>query len=89
MTEEVWKEILQRFIDRRVMLGMSQAEVARRAGLTQPTISVYEGGRKLGVPDHPTVVKWARGLRLTVKVGIYLTCPEYTEPYFADITPED
>lgn len=88
MTEEGWKELRQRFIDRREMLNMSQSEVAQRAGMAQTTVSSLEAGRT-GPPAHKTIIKWARALRMTARVGVVLTCPEYREPYVVDITPED
>lgn len=70
------------------MLGMSQSEVAQRAGMAQTTVSSLEAGRT-GPPAHKTIIKWARALRMTARVGIVLTCPEYAAPYVIDITPED
>lgn len=86
MTDEVWQEIRQRLIDRRIMLGMSQSEVARRSNITQSTLSALEAGR-VGPASLVVLTRWATGLRMTVRVGIILDCPEYKEPYFADLTP--
>jgi len=53
----------------RVQSGMSQAELAARAGTTQSVISVYESGRRQ--PSLPTLVSLveATGLRLTVELS--------------------
>lgn len=53
--------------DLRERAGLSQAELARRAGTSQATVSAYESGRK-----HPSVDTFARllaavGARLTVE----------------------
>jgi ribosome-binding protein aMBF1 (putative translation factor) len=40
----------QAVYDRRTALGLSQAELARRAGMTQPQISVMEGGDSSPTP---------------------------------------
>lgn len=89
MTDEVWAELRQRLIDRREMLCMSQNELAKRSGVTQTTLSALEAGRMKGPPTHKVLVKWAEGLRMTVRVGMILDCPEYAEPYFADLTPRE
>jgi len=54
--------------DARVHAGLSQAELATRAGTSQATVSAYENGRK-----EPTVATFERllragGARLTVEV---------------------
>lgn len=49
--------------------GMSQAELARRAGTTQSVISVYESGRRQ--PSLPTLVSLveATGLHLNIELS--------------------
>ncbi|MDY0811882.1 helix-turn-helix domain-containing protein [Kitasatospora purpeofusca] len=46
--------------DRRAELGLSQTELARRAGMTQPQISTIEGGDSL--PTLPLLRRLARAL---------------------------
>lgn len=88
MKDSDWKELRQRLIDRRTMLGMTQTEVADRSGITQSTISAFEGGRA-GPPTDKTIVKWAGALRMTARTGLVLDCPEYREPFVIETTPED
>lgn len=56
--------------------GMTQADLARSAGTSQPTISAYESGRKS--PTLETVARLARsaGLRATVSFHPDLTREE-------------
>ncbi|MFB8236825.1 helix-turn-helix domain-containing protein [Kitasatospora purpeofusca] len=50
----------QAVYDRRAELGLSQTELARRAGMTQPQISTIEGGDSL--PTLPLLRRLARAL---------------------------
>ncbi|ASG21380.1 helix-turn-helix domain-containing protein [Nitrospirillum viridazoti] len=45
---------------RREVLGLSQAEVARRIGITRAAMSLIEGGHTF--PELPRFVKWAEAL---------------------------
>lgn len=53
----------------RARAGLTQAELARRSGTSQATISAYESGRKQ--PSVATLVRLlaASGRRLTVEAG--------------------
>ncbi|MFF2846884.1 helix-turn-helix domain-containing protein [Streptomyces sp. NPDC058001] len=50
----------QAVYDRRTELGLSQAELARRAGMAQPKISNIEGGD--GIPTIPLLTRLAQAL---------------------------
>ncbi|MBO0881234.1 MAG: helix-turn-helix transcriptional regulator [Mycobacterium sp.] len=54
---------------RRMTLGMSQTELARRAGVTQPAVSRLEGGG--GVPTLPVLDRLGRalGVRISISAG--------------------
>ncbi|MEV5570934.1 helix-turn-helix transcriptional regulator [Spirillospora sp. NPDC052269] len=58
----------QAVYDRRTELGLSQAELARRAGMTQPQISNIEGGDS--VPTLPLLTRLASALdsALTIRL---------------------
>ncbi|MFC5184052.1 helix-turn-helix domain-containing protein [Actinomadura harenae] len=58
----------QAVYDRRTELGLSQAELARRAGMTQPQISNIEGGDS--VPTLPLLTRLAGALdsALTIRL---------------------
>lgn len=88
MRDDVWQELRQRLVDRRHMLGMPQAEVAERAGIWQSTLSQWEKPNSKA-PNFQNLVKWGRALRMTVRAGLLLDCPEYKEPYFADLIPKE
>ena len=53
-------EIGQAVRERRLALGLSQTELAARAGMTQPAISRLEAGRS--VPTIPVLERIAAGL---------------------------
>lgn len=46
--------------------GMSQAELARRLGVSQPMVSIYESGAR--EPSVVTLRRFARGLGLQVSL---------------------
>jgi transcriptional regulator with XRE-family HTH domain len=53
----------------RVRAGLSQAHIARRAGVTQPAVSTYErGGREPSLPMLEKLVA-AAGFRLDVRIA--------------------
>ncbi|WUH98710.1 helix-turn-helix domain-containing protein [Spirillospora sp. NBC_00431] len=54
--------------DRRVALGISQAELARRARMTQPQISNIEGGDS--VPTLPLLTRLARALDASLTIQL-------------------
>ncbi|MFI0366691.1 helix-turn-helix domain-containing protein [Actinomadura sp. 1N219] len=54
--------------DRRVALGISQAELAHRAGMTQPQISNIEGGDS--VPTLPLLTRLAVALDASLTIQL-------------------
>lgn len=58
----------QAVYDRRTELGLSQAEVARRAGMTQPQISNIEGGDS--VPTIPLLNRLAKALEASLTIDL-------------------
>ncbi|MEV5826745.1 helix-turn-helix transcriptional regulator [Spirillospora sp. NPDC052242] len=54
--------------DRRVALGLSQAELARRAGMTQPQISNIEGGDS--TPTLPLLTRLAKALDAALTIRL-------------------
>ncbi|WP_436319388.1 helix-turn-helix domain-containing protein [Streptomyces koyangensis] len=58
----------QAVYDRRVELGLSQAELAEWAGMTQPQVSRMEGGDT--VPTLPLLRRLARALEGSLNVAI-------------------
>lgn len=58
----------QTVYDRRVELGLSQAELAERAGMTQPQVSRMEGGDT--VPTLPLLRRLAKALDGSLNVAI-------------------
>ncbi|MFD0898862.1 helix-turn-helix domain-containing protein [Actinomadura sediminis] len=54
--------------DRRAALGISQAELARRAGMTQPQISNIEGGDS--VPTLPLLTRLAGALDASLTIEL-------------------
>ena len=58
----------QAVYDRRIELGLSQAELAERAGMTQPQVSRMEGGDT--VPTLPLLRRLAKALDGTLNVAI-------------------
>ncbi|MBV6697356.1 helix-turn-helix domain-containing protein [Kitasatospora aureofaciens] len=58
----------QAVYDRRTELGLSQAELARRAGMTQPQISNIEGGDS--VPTLPLLTRLAKALDASLTIDL-------------------
>src|SRR5688572_25878313 len=58
----------QAVYDRRTALGLSQAELARRAGMTQPQISNIEGGDSL--PTVPLLTRLASALAASLTIQL-------------------
>jgi len=58
----------QAVFDRRTALGLSQTEVARRAGMTQPQISTIEGGDS--VPTLPLLTRLANALDASLTIDL-------------------
>ncbi|MFI5532519.1 helix-turn-helix domain-containing protein [Kitasatospora sp. NPDC051853] len=58
----------QAVYDRRTELGLSQAEVARRAGMTQPQVSNVEGGDS--VPTLPVLIRLAKALEASLTIAL-------------------
>ncbi|MEV6163065.1 helix-turn-helix transcriptional regulator [Streptomyces sp. NPDC052052] len=54
--------------DRRIELGLSQAELARRAGMTQPQISHIEGGDS--VPTLHLLIRLAKALDASLTIDL-------------------
>lgn len=60
-------ELAQKVYDRRIELGLSQTQLAARAGMKQPQISRLEGGGTL--PTLPLLRRLAKALDLELNVG--------------------
>lgn len=58
----------QAIYDRRIELGLSQNELAERAGMTQPQISRIEGGDT--VPTLPLLRRLAKALNGSLNVAL-------------------
>ncbi|WP_030747202.1 helix-turn-helix domain-containing protein [Streptomyces sp. NRRL F-5135] len=58
----------QAVFDRRAEIGLSQAELARRAGMTQPQISTIEGGDS--VPTLPLLTRLAKALDASLTIDL-------------------
>ena len=54
--------------DRRTALGLSQSELARRAGMTQPQISHIEGGDS--VPTLPLLTRLAKAMDASLTIDL-------------------
>lgn len=72
-------ELAQKVYDRRIELGLSQTQLAERAGMKQPQISRLEGGGTL--PTLPLLRRLAKALDLELQVGFASPAdPEVDEP---------
>ncbi|MFD5420737.1 helix-turn-helix domain-containing protein [Streptomyces sp. NPDC127069] len=60
-------ELAQKVYDRRVELGLSQTQLAERAGMKQPQVSRLEGGGT--VPTLPLLRRLAKALEWDLHVG--------------------
>jgi ribosome-binding protein aMBF1 (putative translation factor) len=58
----------QAVYDRRVQLGLSQAEVAQRADMSQPQISTIEGGDAM--PTLPLLARLAKALDASLTIDL-------------------
>ncbi|MGW9496158.1 helix-turn-helix domain-containing protein [Streptomyces prasinus] len=58
----------QAVYDRRIELGLSQTELAERAGMTQPQVSLMEGGGT--VPTLPLLRRLVKALDGTLNLTI-------------------
>ncbi|MEV8389569.1 MULTISPECIES: helix-turn-helix transcriptional regulator [unclassified Streptomyces] len=58
----------QAVYDRRAELGLSQAELARRADMTQPQISNIEGGDS--VPTLPLLTRLAKAMDASLTIDL-------------------
>ena len=58
----------QAVYDRRTALGLSQTELARRAGMTQPQISTIEGGDS--VPTLPLLTRLTKALDAALTIDL-------------------
>lgn len=58
----------QTIYDRRIELGLSQTDLAERAGMTQPQISRIEGGDT--VPTLPLLRRLAKALNGSLNVAL-------------------
>src|SRR5215468_6054965 len=58
----------QAVYDRRTALGLSQTELARRAGMTQPQISTIEGGDS--VPTLPLLTRLTKALDASLTIDL-------------------
>jgi transcriptional regulator with XRE-family HTH domain len=58
----------QAVYDRRTELGLSGTELARRAGMTQPQVSMIEGGDS--TPTLPLLSRLAKAMDATLSVSL-------------------
>lgn len=58
----------QAVYNRRIELQLSQTELARRAGMTQPQISTIEGGDS--VPTLPLLTRLAKALDASLSINL-------------------
>lgn len=58
----------QAVYDRRIALGLSQTELAKRAGMTQPQVSKLELGGT--VPTLPLLARLARALDASLNIAL-------------------
>ncbi|MFE6865045.1 helix-turn-helix domain-containing protein [Kitasatospora sp. NPDC057692] len=77
----------QAVYDRRIALGLSQAELARRAGMTQPQISTIEGGDSL--PTLPLLRRLARALDAALTIDLDGDASSFVFSPHDDRPPQD
>lgn len=71
----------------RVKTGLSQRELAKRSGTSQPAIAAYESGRK--DPSLSTLSRIVRGAGLELRIGLapYDDHDEWIRRYEANLPP--
>lgn len=80
-------DIKDQLVQRRNSLGLTQAELAERVGITQPTISEFESG--LHDPLLSTLSQYARALGGAIKIDFVTGDQERPGAgWFADIDRE-
>ncbi|MFE9925255.1 helix-turn-helix domain-containing protein [Streptomyces sp. NPDC005774] len=73
--------------DRRTALGLSQAELARRAEMTQPQISNIEGGDS--VPTLPLLTRLAKALDASLTIDLDRDTSAFTFTPYGRHQPEE
>ncbi|MFJ9976331.1 helix-turn-helix domain-containing protein [Streptomyces cyaneofuscatus] len=73
--------------DRRVALGLSQTELARRAGMTQPQVSKLELGGT--VPTVPLLARLARAMEAVFRMELFGSSIRVTFTDLDGTTPEE
>lgn len=61
--------LISAMLDARNKRGMTQAEIARRAGTTQSAIARFESGRTNPTLDFATRLSGALGAKLTIRLS--------------------
>lgn len=77
-------EIAAMLIRRRKMLGLTQAEVAERAGIDHTHLCHLESGRRH--PGPSVIVRWAGGLRIDAALTAQFRCSEWPEAKVIDLS---
>ncbi|MFJ7330179.1 helix-turn-helix domain-containing protein [Streptomyces cyaneofuscatus] len=77
----------QAVYDRRVALGLSQTELARRAGMTQPQVSKLELGGT--VPTVPLLARLARAMEAVFRMELFGSSIRVTFTDLDGTTPEE
>ena len=73
----------------RMQAGLSQRELASRAGTSQATVSAYESGRKSPTLDTLSRLVRAAGLDLRIQVVQADPHDAWLEAYEATLSPEE
>lgn len=79
--------LAQAVYDRRAELGLSQAELARRASMTQPQISAIEGGDS--VPTLPLLTRLAKALDAALTIDLDGDTSAFVFTSHGDGRPDD
>ncbi|XMN08893.1 helix-turn-helix domain-containing protein [Streptomyces griseobrunneus] len=77
----------QAVYDRRVALGLSQTELARRAGMTQPQVSKLELGG--AVPTVPLLARLARAMEAMFRMELFGSSIRVTFTDLDGTSPEE
>ncbi len=77
----------QAVYDRRTALGISQTELARRAGMTQPQVSKLELGGT--VPTVPLLARLARAMEAMFRMELFESSIRVTFTDLDRTTPEE